>query len=242
MKIVADLHTHTNVSTHAFSSLEEMISGAIRQNHIALAITNHAPAVSDSAHISHFVSIASLPKNINNIAFLAGAEANILPDGTIDIPEKICEKLDLILASIHGEIFPKTSLENVTDVYMKILQNPYVNILGHIGTEPYKFDYEKIISKCNEYKKVIEINNNSFKIRKGSYENCLEIAKLCKKYNVPISLNSDAHISFNVGVVDTSIEIIQQINFPKELIINISRDNLEKYCQNYLGIDIFNRK
>ncbi len=125
-----------------------------------------------------------MPRTINGIAFLAGAEANILPDGTIDIPEKICENLDLIVASIHTESFPKTTMENVADAYMKILQNPYVNILGHIGTETYKFDYEKIISKCNEYKKIIEINNNSFKIRKGSYENCLEIAKLCKKHNV----------------------------------------------------------
>lgn len=241
MKIVADLHTHTCVSHHAFSTFEEMFAGALRANNIALAITNHAPAMSDGANKWHFASYGILPKTINGIQLISGVEANILPDGTIDMTEKQCGKLDFVIASIHSEVFPATTYEHVTDVYMKILQNPCVNMLGHIGNAVYEFDYEKIISKCNEYRKIIEINNNSFKIRKGSYVNCTEIAELCKKYSVPIALNSDAHISYSVGQVETSIEIVEKIDFPKELIVNASRENLDNYCKSYLGIDIFNR-
>ena len=46
MNIIADLHTHTLVSHHAYSSLEEMVAGAGRSNLRAIAITDHGVAQS----------------------------------------------------------------------------------------------------------------------------------------------------------------------------------------------------
>ena len=242
MKIVADLHTHTNVSDHALSTLEEMIEGAVRASHIAIAITNHGPALKDGAHPWHFGAFRSTPKRIKDIVLISGAEANILPDGSLDMEGAYPSYLDYIVASIHEETFHLKDPKVITKAYMQVLKNPIVNTLGHIGNANFMFDYEYIISQCNEYKKIVEINNSSFRNRLGSYINCKDIAELCKKYKVPIALTSDAHLSYSVGEVSKSIELVQEIDFPEELIVNISRENLDNYFKNYVGIDIFNRK
>ena len=50
MRIIADLHTHTIVSDHAYSTLEEMVAGAARANLAAIAITDHGPQMPDGAN------------------------------------------------------------------------------------------------------------------------------------------------------------------------------------------------
>ncbi len=240
MQIVADLHTHTNVSHHAHSTLEEMIQGAKRAGHKAIAITNHGPGLGDGAHDWHFLSYHYfVPRVIDGIKVIRGAEANILdPDGRLDIPSCRIQQLDLIVASIHAETCLERDYDKLTNIMLNVLKNEDVNILGHMGSPLFKFDYEKIISHCNEFNKVVEINNNSSFSRRGSKENCTEIARLCKKYNVPISVNSDAHISYGVGRIEEAVKVIETADFPEELIVNSSMENLRNYLLKISGEDI----
>lgn len=243
MRIVADLHTHTNVSHHALSTFEENVAAAKKAGLIALATTNHGPDMEDSAHKWHFGVFRYTPKHIDGIAIIGGAEANIFPNGDIDEGLYMhIKSLDYIIASIHDPIFGEPeSMEQIEEAYLKVLQNEYVTTLGHMGTPRYKYNYESIISKCNEYGKIVEINSSSFKSRVGSRVNCAEIAKLCQKYKVPVALTSDAHYSGNIGNVEAAIELIKEINFDPNLIINTSKENLDRYFKEYRGIDIFNR-
>ena len=43
MQIIADLHMHTNVTAHAYSTLTEMVQAAEGMGLAAIAITNHGP-------------------------------------------------------------------------------------------------------------------------------------------------------------------------------------------------------
>lgn len=243
MNIIADLHTHTSVSHHAVSSFEEMVAGAKRQGHKAIAITNHAREIGDGAHDWHFGVFRYIPKTIDGIAIIGGGEANIRTDGTIDIDEtNHALDLDYIIASIHDQTFKSTDALVIEKAYQKVLENPLVNTFGHIGTPKYKFNYETIVSQCNKYKKIIEINCGSFESRKGSIDNCREILKLCKKHSVPIALTSDSHISYTIGAVEKGIALVKEVDYPQNLIINISEQNLRNYFREYRGIDdIFNR-
>ena len=69
---------------------------------------------------------------------------------------------------------------------------------------------------------MVEINNSSLlgNSRRGSEINCKEIALLCKKIGTKIIVNSDAHISFAIGGFDKAIEMLEEIDFPEELIMN----------------------
>lgn len=240
MQIIADLHTHTNVSTHAHSSLEEMVQGAKRAGLSAIAITNHGPAMDDGAHQWHFANLDIVPRKIDGVVVLRGAELNILPPaGNVDAIElRYLKDLDYVIASFHEPCFAPAGREVHTLALENILRNPYVTTLGHLGNETFAFDYEHIISQCNEFGKIVEINNNSLAIRRGSRENCHTIAKLCKKYRVPVAVTSDAHISFMVGKVDSSMRMLEEMDFPEELIVNADWARMTAYFQRIRGINI----
>ena len=48
MNIIADTHTHTSASTHAYSSLSEVVHAAALKGLYAVAITDHGEAMPGS--------------------------------------------------------------------------------------------------------------------------------------------------------------------------------------------------
>lgn len=59
-------------------------------------------------------------------------------------------------------------------------KNPNVNVIGHSGSEYFKYDYEKVIPQLAKEGKLIEINDSAFRYKKSCASNCTQIAKLCK--------------------------------------------------------------
>ncbi len=241
MQIVADLHTHTNVTTHAYSSLSEMVRAAKEAGLLALAITNHGPAMDDGAHQWHFANLSILPRVIDGVVVLRGIECNILPPmGAVDqIEYKYYKELEYVIASFHDPIYKPASFEAHTVAMENVLRDPFITTLGHPGTPSFKFDYERIISQCNEYGKIVEINNNSINVRRGCQENCLEIARLCKKYEVPVVVSSDAHITYQVGKFDNALAMLEEAAFPEELVVNSSKERLAAYFRKIRGLELF---
>lgn len=242
MKIIADLHTHTNISEHAFSTLEENCIAANKAGLQAVGITNHGPALEDGASYWHFRSLGkNNPGRMHGVYLISGIELNIMPDGKVDLEEEYMKNLDLKIASFHQEIFYPKDKNHVNDMLSEALLNKNINVFGHLGNEIFKFDYEMVISKCNKYNKIVEVNNHSFEQRPGSDVNCLEIIKLCKKYEVPIIVNSDAHISSAIGHFEEAIKVIEKAEYPEELIVNSSIERLRDYFKQIKGIDICDR-
>lgn len=53
--------------------------------------------------------------------------------------------------------------------------------------------------------------------------------ELCKEYGQPVIMNSDAHVFSDVGRRDFSEELIRDLDFPEELIVNRSVDAFKEY-------------
>ena len=240
MRIVADMHTHTNVTTHAYSTLNEMVRRAKEAGLHAIAITNHGPAMDDGAHQWHFGNMGIIPRVIDGVTVIRGIECNILPpDGAIDQMEPWCyHAMEYVIASFHDPIFRPANAEIHTRCLENILKNPRVQCFGHLGNPAYPFDHEYIISRCNEYGKIVEINNNSVNARKGSEPNCVDIARLCKKYGVPVMVSSDSHIQYTVGGFDNALRVLEAVDFPEELVINADFDRLAEYLRLSRKVDI----
>ena len=60
-------------------------------------------------------------------------------------------------------------------------------------------------------------------------DNNLTILRLCKKYEVPVILGSDAHISFDIARYDHIYELLQETRFPEELILNDKVEAFKKF-------------
>ncbi len=236
IKITVDTHTHTSVSAHAFSTLEENLAAAAKIGLEGIAMTNHGPDLGDGAVWFHFKSARHLPRWINGVRLLPGAEVDIMDtSGRLDIEDKYLKDLELVIASFHTPCFPENSpLEDVTRAWLNVMDNEHVDVLGHMGDGRYMCDYEAVVKKAKETGKIIEINNHSFRVRAGSDVNCRRIALLCKEYSVPVVLSTDAHFSAEVGVVPNSIKLLEEIDFPEDLILNTS---LKKLCD-YLKVEI----
>lgn len=234
IKITVDTHTHTNVSQHAFSTLEENIAAAARLGLEGIALTNHGPLLGDGAVRMHFSSLRHLPKTVGTVRLIKGAEVDITDeDATLDLDDKILNDLELVIASLHTPCYKPRDEETVTATWLRAMDNENIDVLGHLGDGRFRCDYEAVVKKARDTGKIIEINNHSFAVRPNSRENCREIALLCKKYSVPVVLSTDAHFSGEIGIVPESAALAEDIDYPKELILNTS---LERLC-NYLKIE-----
>lgn len=232
MKTIADLHMHTNVSQHAYSTLNEMALAAKEKGLLAFGITNHGPEMMDGAIAHHFLCMKGLPKQIHGLRFFAGAEVNIKSyEGRIDLPPAILESLDFVVASYHVEAISPSSLEDHTAGLLNIIENPSIDCLGHIGNPVFRCDYEAVVKACAKHHKLIEINSNSFSVRPGSHENCLETARLCKMHQVQVIISSDAHSCYSVGDHGAAVEMLESIGFPEELVVNSSWERLKEWFE-----------
>ena len=239
-RIIADLHTHTLASTHAYSSVTEMIRAAAEKGLYAIALTDHARTMPGSPREWYFSSLHELPLHYRGVMNLAGIEANVLDfEGHLDIEPRDIPRMDWVVASIHRLGLPgleNPDVEKCTQLWLNVAKNPKVNVIAHSGDPVYAYDYEKVIPVFGENHKLVEINNHSFQVRKQNIPNCKAIALCCKKHGVPIVVDSDAHFETAVGEFSQALEMLAEIDFPEELILNASARRLDDYLAKYTGI------
>lgn len=224
MKYLIDLHTHTNVNPHAYSTLGENVQEAKKKGMKIIAITNHGPALPDSPHWWSLRNLRALPDEIDGIRVLKGVEANIIDeDGSIDLNQLIYEIMDIILVGFHpvaGYSDGKDKEKN-TRTMINVIKSQRVDIIAHPGNPKFPIDYEQVIKTAKEYNVAIELNNSSFKgSREGSEKNCKSIMSIAKKYGCYLSLGSDAHFSHSIGDLDIVGALLEKISYPEELILN----------------------
>lgn len=237
IKILTDLHTHTVANTHAFSTVTENATYASGIGMEAIAITDHAPQMPDGAHRWHFLNSVVLPREINGVKILRGAEVNIIDvDGTIDLNGPYLEALDWVTVSYHRFTCADVGTKNQrTQCYINHLSNPQIDMLGHCGNPVFDFDVGAVVDAAKEFDKVIEVNENTFNIRKDNVPLCEEIILACAEKGVKIAVNSDAHYHTHIGNYEKAIELLDKIQFPTELIVNLNWERLKNHLDGRLN-------
>ena len=238
MKLLAETHTHTNACSHAYNSILEMINRAKELGLELVAITDHGPTIPDAPHEWHFLNMKALPRKVGDIYVLHGAEANIIDmEGNIDLCEDTLKRLDLVIASIHRPCLEPGTEEEHTNTYLKVLQNPYVDILGHCGTPAYSFDIDRVLGEVKKQNKIVEINNHTFSTRKASFENCKKIAKRCMELGVKVVISTDAHSIFEMAKTEVAEYIVKEAGIGEELIMNTTAEKFINYLCERKGFD-----
>lgn len=235
MDYLFDLHTHTIASGHAYSSMQEMIAAGKKKGLELLGISDHAPSMPGSSYIYYFQNLKVVPKEIDGLKIMLGVEANIINyQGHIDMSPENMEELDYVIASMHSPCIGYGTLLENTNAMISAMENPRVNIIGHPDDMRYKLDYEAVVKAAKENNVLLELNNASLNpkgFRLGADISCKIILELCARYEVPVIFGSDAHISYDVGRFDYCEQIIREVGFPKELIVNTSVDYLIRCLQ-----------
>lgn len=231
MKTKADLHTHTIISGHAFSSLQEMVKAASEKGIEVLGITEHGPSIPGTCDMIYFRNIHVVPRLMYGVKLLLGCEINILDtDGTLDLNDKEMSLLDIRIAGIHDLCWrPGNEDENTAGV-INVMRNPLINIISHPGDGTALLNFEELVKVSKETGTILEINNHSLSPfrtkREKAIPNNLTLLKLCKRYEVPVLLGSDAHISFQIADYSNLYPLLAQTEFPDELILNYDTSKL----------------
>ena len=110
MNYLSDLHTHTIVSGHAYTTLLENISYCKENGIKILGTSEHVLAMPNAPHRWYFGNMKVIPRIINDVIILRGCETNILDvDGNIDLAEEDSKFLDYMIASFHEPVFKPTN-------------------------------------------------------------------------------------------------------------------------------------
>lgn len=195
--IKGDLHVHTKYSDGSHS-LEDLVDAARQRGYEYIAITDHtkglgiARGLNEEKVIDEINEIKALNKRLKGFRLLTGTEVDIRSDYTLDLPDAVLKKLDIVVASIHSGF--RQSKEQLTDRIIAAIKNPYVTVIAHptgrlIGErDAYDIDLEKVLEAAKEYGKAIEIN---------AYPLRLDIndtyARKAKAMGIKMVINTDTH-------------------------------------------------
>lgn len=230
MKIELDLHTHTLMSGHAFSTLQEMVTAAARKNLRYLGIAEHGPRVPGACDPIYFRNYYVVPRFIDGVRVLMGAELNIMDfQGTLDLDESYYPRFDHLVAGIHKVCFTPGTVAQNTDAVLGAMHNPRVNIISHPADGAATVDLEALVRASRDTHTLLEVNNSSLNpLRKNpvARANNLKLLHLCRQYDVPVILGSDAHIASSIADYGNLEALLAETNFPDELIVN---DDMRKF-------------
>lgn len=235
MKILADTHTHTIASGHAYSTADENARQAAEQGLRLLALTDHAPAMQNTTCHAYFANLHVIPEELRGVRILRGVELNILDyNGSVDLDEKTLSRLDIAIASLHLPCIAPGSRRENTRAYCMAMENPYIDILGHPGDPRYDVDYAEVFRIAGETGTLLEVNNASLVpggFRDGSGENIELLLRLCMEEGRPVLLGSDAHFYTGIGDVAYAAALLDKIGFPEELVLNTRPEKIQKYLK-----------
>jgi len=236
MNITVETHSHTLASGHAYSTMKDMIQSAKEKGLEAIAFTEHAPLMPGTCGNYYFQNFRVIPREHDGIKIMMGVELNILNEaGEVDFAEDFLKTMDIVIASVHTPCYSgEHSKDTITEAYVNTMKNPCIDIIGHPDDSRFPIHYEVLVKAAKENGTLLEVNNSSLSpisFRRGGAENVREMLELCKKYQVPVTLGSDAHIEFDVGNCAYSKPLLKSCDFPEELVANTSLDKLQTFLR-----------
>ncbi|MCI8430746.1 MAG: phosphatase [Lachnospiraceae bacterium] len=237
MRDILDVHTHTIASGHAYNTMMEMIRAAQDKGLEVYGITEHAPRMPGTCHDFYFHNLKVVERRHGDLEVLLGAELNILDEkGNVDLDEPYLGRMDVTIASLHTPCIAPGSRERNTECLIQAMKNPHVNVIGHPDDGRYPLDYAAVVQAAKEYHTLLEINNNSLTpggSRRNARENDLELLRMCKRYQVPVILGSDAHYHKDILNHEFACALLQESDFPEELVVNTDKKKLYAYINKY---------
>lgn len=235
-KILLDVHTHTIVSGHAYSTLTEMARQASHLGLQILGISEHGPSIPGTCNPLYFKNMFVVPREMYGVKLLMGAELNILDtEGTLDLEDKFVRELDYVIAGMHSICWKGGTPEENTAGMIAAIRNPRTHIISHPGDGTAELLYEPIVLAARDSHTLLEINNHSLHPHRGktaALAGNLEILRLCRKHDVPVILGSDAHMDWQIADYARLFPLLEQTDFPSELVMN---DKPEAFLE-YTGI------
>ena len=209
-----DVHTHTIASGHAYGTIREMVAAAAEQGLDLLGITEHGPGIPGTCQPIYFCNLADVPRRLSGVELIHGCEVNVLDDGTLSLPQRYMDWLDYAIVGIHLLCYHDAGPERNTDHLISCMKHEKVRFVSHPDSDRMPVQYERLVRAAKEYHVALEVNNSSLRHpekRPGCVKNYKEMLALCKRYESPVIVNSDAHDPSVVGRFTEACALLNEV-------------------------------
>ena len=233
--IKGDLHVHSKWSDGT-SSVEEVARAAQKRGYQYVAICDHtkslriAHGLDESRRLKQIEEIDNVNKSLRGFRVLKGAEVDILPDGRLDLSDKVLEKLDVVVVAVHSAF--KQGKERMTRRIIEALKNPFTHILAHpsgrlLGArDPYEVEIEEVMKAAKKYGKALEINAYSERLDLDDIH-----CRKAKEMGIRLSIGTDTHHLDQMWMISLGVAVARRGWLETKDVINtLSLKEIVKWC------------
>ncbi len=198
-----DLHMHTEYSDGR-DPVAAMAGAAAALGYQYIAITDHSPHSAASRNLTadsikaQADEIAALRERFPQLAILHGCEVDILADGRLDFSDRILERFDIVLASLHEA--HGHSPAQLLKRYLTAVRHPLVNIVTHPANRMvpyrggYEIDYDRLFAEAVATGTALEVDGAPMHLDMDG-----PLARRAIAAGVTIVIDSDAHRAEMLG-------------------------------------------
>ncbi|HEV3096824.1 MAG TPA: DNA polymerase/3'-5' exonuclease PolX [Candidatus Dormibacteraeota bacterium] len=192
-----DLHTHSNWSDGR-QEIAVMVRAATERGYDYIAMTDHTQSLQIAQGLTperfreRAREIAAVNARSGGARVLNGAEVDILPDGSLDLPDDSLASLDLVVASVH------TALDQPKDVItqrvLSALRSPHVDVLAHPTSRRLdrrgetSLDIDAVIAEAVKTGTALEINSSPWRLDLND-----SWARKAREAGAMLAIDTDAH-------------------------------------------------
>ncbi len=214
-------HCHTTYSDGKHT-IEQMAQAAADRGFAAITITDHSAAASYAGGLDADklrAQTAEIRGLTSPIRILRGTEADILADGTIDVPLDQVNDLDLVIASVHQRY--KLDEDGMTNRLVTAMRQPFFKIWGHalgrlvLRRDPIKVRIEEIFDAIGESRAAIEINGDPHRLDLDP-----ENARHAAERGIPFVLSMDAHSTRNLEYLRWAVAMARRARIRRRQVLN----------------------
>lgn len=231
-ELIADLHTHTIASGHAYGTIREMARAAQKKGLLMIGFAEHAPGIPGSIDPFYYNNLQVVPKELYGVKIVHSSEINVLNGGKISLEQQYIDKLSYAVLGIHTQCYNDAGRKENTENIICGMKNEKVKIISHPDDDHTPLDYELLVSAAKENGVALELNNSSL-VKEDKRLNCVKNYKkmlcLCMEMGVNIVVSSDAHDPSWVGEFTLAKKLLQEIDFDERLIINNDLDKIKEF-------------
>jgi DNA polymerase (family 10) len=206
--IRGDLHMHTDYSDGR-DTVEAMVQTCRALGYEYIAITDHSPHSAATRNLSTEAiarqadEIARVRELYPDITILHGCEVDILPDGRLDFADKVLERLDIVLASLHERA--GQSSDQLTRRYTAAMKHPLVTLITHPTNrlvphrKGYELNYDRLFETAVETRTLVEIDGAPAHLDLDG-----PLARRAAAAGVTLTVDSDCH---RADMLDRQMEL-----------------------------------
>ena len=211
-----EMHCHSNWSTDAQNSIEEMAVTAKGRGYRYLCLTDHSHYLREGRLELQWREIAEVNERVAPFQVLRGIEVNIRADASLDVDDDVLAELDWVVASVHTA-FDRSPTERI----LAAIENPNVDCIGHLTgrrilkREGATVDVERIVERASETGTALEINSQPDRLDLRDTH-----ARLAGEAGVLVPVTTDAHSTTALAHAELGIGLARRAWLTKSQVLN----------------------